>query len=117
MVHANQFGATRKGAVKAAALLGEARSADEYLRSIAERRLRVFAPITYRQFRSVPLEQPADTFRHEGLALEMALHEATERRALEGDLAEGEAAWRQAEEIAAIADALPDDPLTRLKGA
>jgi hypothetical protein len=117
MVHANQFGATRRGAVKAAALLGEAGSADEYLRSIAERRLRVFAPITFRQFRLGPRGQPADTFRHEGIALEMALHEATERRALEGDLAALEAAWRDAEEIAAIADALPDDPLPRLKGA
>lgn len=55
--------------------------------------------------------------RPEALALEMALHEETERRALEGELAALEAAWREAEEIAAIADALPDDPLDRLKGA
>jgi hypothetical protein len=40
------------------------------------------------------------------LALEMALHEETERRALEGKLAALEDAWRDAEEIAAIADAL-----------
>ncbi len=40
------------------------------------------------------------------LALEMALHEDTERRALEGELAILEAAWREAEEIAAIADNL-----------
>lgn len=40
------------------------------------------------------------------LALEMALHEEQERRALEGELAALEAAWREAEEIAAIADAL-----------
>jgi hypothetical protein len=38
------------------------------------------------------------------LALEMALHEDTERRAMEGELAILEAAWREAEEIAAIAD-------------
>ncbi|HEX8272352.1 MAG TPA: hypothetical protein VF615_06840 [Longimicrobiaceae bacterium] len=54
--------------------------------------------------------------RPESLALEMALHEETERRALEGELAALEAAWREAEEIAAIADALPDDPLGRLRG-
>jgi hypothetical protein len=42
------------------------------------------------------------------LALEMALHDESERRAMEGDLAELQAAWREAEEIAAIADALPD---------
>ena len=40
------------------------------------------------------------------LALEMAAHEEQERRALEGELAELEAAWREAEEIAAIADDL-----------
>ena len=40
------------------------------------------------------------------LALEMAAHEETERRALEGELALLEQAWRDAEEIAAIADSL-----------
>jgi hypothetical protein len=40
------------------------------------------------------------------LALEMAAHEETETRALEGELAQLEAAWREAEEIAAIADSL-----------
>jgi hypothetical protein len=40
------------------------------------------------------------------LALEMAAHEEQERRALEGELRELEAAWQQAEEIAAIADDL-----------
>jgi hypothetical protein len=40
------------------------------------------------------------------LALEMALHEETERRALAGELAELERAWRDAEEIAGISDNL-----------
>ena len=40
------------------------------------------------------------------LALEMAAHEEVERRAIEGELAALEAAWREAEEIAAIADRL-----------
>lgn len=40
------------------------------------------------------------------LALEMALHEEQERRALEGELRTLEAVWRQAEEIAAISDSL-----------
>ena len=40
------------------------------------------------------------------LALEMALHEEQERRAMEGELRTLEAAWREAEEIAAIADGL-----------
>jgi hypothetical protein len=44
--------------------------------------------------------------RTDALALEMALHEDSERRALEGELAALEAAWREAEEIAGIADSL-----------
>jgi hypothetical protein len=40
------------------------------------------------------------------LALEMAANEDAERRALEGELAALESAWRGAEEIAAIADRL-----------
>jgi hypothetical protein len=40
------------------------------------------------------------------LALEMALHEEAERRAIEGELALLEEAWREAEEIAAISDNL-----------
>ena len=40
------------------------------------------------------------------LALEMALHEEQERRALEGELWVLEQAWKEAEEIAAIADDL-----------
>jgi hypothetical protein len=55
------------------------------------------------------------------LALEMTLHEADERRALEGELAELEERWREAEEIAAIADDLLAPPavidrLSRLRG-
>jgi hypothetical protein len=41
------------------------------------------------------------------LALEMAANEDAERMALEGELAELEETWREAESIAAIADALP----------
>ena len=40
------------------------------------------------------------------LALEMALHEERERRALQGELKTLEAVWKQAEEIAAISDGL-----------
>lgn len=54
------------------------------------------------------------------LALEMASHEESERRALEGELHLLEAAWRDAEEIAQISDDmfLPesiDEDLARLK--
>ena len=49
------------------------------------------------------------------LALEMAAHEEQERRALESELKELEAAWREAEEIAAIADDLLIAPEVRTK--
>lgn len=54
------------------------------------------------------------------LALEMALHEESERRAMHGELAELERAWQSAEEIAAISDSLlvspgVNDTLARIK--
>ncbi|HEX7977826.1 MAG TPA: hypothetical protein VF461_04445 [Gemmatimonadaceae bacterium] len=56
------------------------------------------------------------------LALEMATHEESERRALEGELYLLEEAWKQAEEVAAIADdmflpASVDQDLARLRAA
>jgi hypothetical protein len=53
----------------------------------------------------------------ERLALEMAVHEESERRAFEGELRSLETAWREAEEIAAIADGLltPQSVKTRLE--
>jgi hypothetical protein len=51
------------------------------------------------------------------LALEMALHEEAERRAMEEELTALRSAWEEAELIATIADALPDDPLDRLARA
>jgi hypothetical protein len=44
------------------------------------------------------------------LAVEMAAHEEQERRAMEGELRQLEDQWREAEEIAAIADALTLPP-------
>lgn len=62
-----------------------------------------------------PLPVPGKSMeRVDALALEMALHEEAEKEALRGELASLEAAWREAEEIAGIADALPDDPLDGL---
>ncbi|MBB4636822.1 hypothetical protein [Longimicrobium terrae] len=52
---------------------------------------------------SLAYEQPP-----ERLAFEMALNEESERRAMDGELAALEAMWREAEQIADIADRLPD---------
>ena len=58
--------------------------------------------------------------RQHRLALEMALHEEAERRAAQGELAELERAWKDAEEIAGIADSLllpdnVDETMARLR--
>ena len=103
-VHLNAQGADRRRVDEALTLLGDAGSAERYLRRLAaegralggERRPRGGSP---------PSLGPTPR-----LALEMALHEEQERRALQGELAVLEAAWREAEEIAAIADRLALDP-------
>jgi hypothetical protein len=53
------------------------------------------------------------------LAMEMVPHEETERAALEGGLASLATAWREAEEVAVIADnlLLPERILRRIRGA
>jgi hypothetical protein len=97
MVHVNNSGARREQIAGAMDLLAAEGNATGYLQRVAGRREPLMDP-----------ELPAPLRRARSLALEMALHEEMERRALHGDLAMLEAMWRQAEEVAAIADALPD---------
>jgi hypothetical protein len=97
MVHLNERGARRRGLQLAVERLSAAGSPDAYLRDAAEQKRLLLPGHSVHE-------------RAEGLALEMALHEETERRALHGELAMLEAMWREAEEIAAIADRLPDLP-------
>jgi hypothetical protein len=49
------------------------------------------------------------------LAFEMALHEEAERRAMDGELAALEAAWRDAEELARISDSLLEPEVVQQK--
>jgi len=132
MVDANSTGASRGNVARAVGLLSREGSAEAYLRSVTAgepalplhrvphfgRRNGWRRAAGRLRGEVIPLELQPARFRlprPASLALEMALHEETERRALEGELAALEAAWREAEEIAAIADALPHDPLDRLK--
>jgi hypothetical protein len=97
----NRDGASRREVQAAVEVLAEAPSAEAYIRTIASNRGMLGGPRTQGTKKLTPT----------GLrALEMALHEEQERRAMDGELAALEAMWRQAEEIAAIADALPDVP-------
>ena len=105
---------TRRTAGEGAAIvrlsrIGGARGARYSLRQIAGTfRGEILPVVKYRDpFFAEPRPQLSRTA---ALALEMALQEDVERRALEGELAALEAAWREAEEIARIADALPGDP-------
>ena len=101
MVTVNQKGASRDRVGDAVRLIEHARSADEYLRQAAARG----GVLGKREGMEKQQLTPVGA-----LALEMALHDEAERRALQGELAALEAAWQQAEEIASIADALPDVP-------
>ncbi|HST61279.1 MAG TPA: hypothetical protein VLK84_21425 [Longimicrobium sp.] len=93
MVVANAAGASPALVQQAVKVLAREQSPAEYVRRAAGERLGLGA---HRKTRA------------RKLALEMALHEETERKALEGELAGLKEMWRQAEGIAAIADALPD---------
>ena len=59
---------------------------------------------------NVQTESLKNIRRPRRLALEMLVHEDSERRWLAGDLLDLEAEWRRANEIAAIADSLLRDP-------
>ena len=101
MVTVNKKGASRDRVGDAVRLIEHARSADEYLRQAAARG----GVLGKREGMEKQQLTPVGA-----LALEMALHDESERRAMQGELGALEAAWRQAEEIAEIADSLPDVP-------
>jgi hypothetical protein len=88
----NTFGGTRAQLDSAVDLLAGVKDANEYFGQVVT---------NYRSGLENGLDALPVTVR---LALEMAAHEESERRAMEGELAELAEAWRQAEEIAAIAD-------------
>jgi hypothetical protein len=93
---ANRFGASRRTLRAATAELERAPSAARYFATAEQRRAREGWA------HSALWDMPAPM----RLAMEMASHEGAERRAMEGDLAELETRWREAEEIAAVADRL-----------
>ena len=100
MVELNVAGADARHVATATRLLTQYGSAEMFLRHAAADGLRLDDPALD------PLTRNARM-----LAVEMAVHEELERAALQGELAELEAAWREAEEIAGIADALTDEEL------
>ena len=104
MVHLNEKGASHKRLTSAVELLGSAGTAEDFLRRTAGEGRTLAAR----------KDMPGRALVPEGaLALEMALHEESERRALHGELTLLESAWREAEEIAVIADRLAGESALR----
>jgi len=99
--HINSGGARRSTVRDAVSLLGTVGSVDRCF-EVAARQDRDNGPPTFGH--SALAGSIAALPKSLRLALEMAAHEDSERRALEGELAELETAWRDAEEIAKIAD-------------
>ncbi|HEU4885780.1 MAG TPA: hypothetical protein VFT45_26325 [Longimicrobium sp.] len=97
MVELNAAGARHDRVSAAVTLLAKSGSADEFLRRAAADRAPLVDRSLDRRARSAGM-----------LAVEMAVHDELERDALDGELSALEAAWRDAEEIAGIADRLPD---------
>ena len=113
--HVNRFGGNKRHVSDAVRQIEEASTAEQFVDDTFEagRSLELYTP------RSAEPNSTTGLFaipKPQRLALEMALHEEAERRALEGELAELEKAWRDAEEIAGIADNLtvPDTVSTAL---
>jgi hypothetical protein len=115
MPHVNRYGGQRDTVERAVGLLDENGGADGYFERLAR-----YAP----EATDVPAKRSGKRRPRQAgwtgaytsglfgltapdrLALEMALHEEAELRALRGELSELERAWREADEIAAIADGL-----------
>jgi hypothetical protein len=89
----NRYGGTRPEVQAAVSELERVLHPERYFAHVA----------TERRLANTPLPKLPGIVR---LAIEMAAHEESERRALEGELAELERAWQDAEEIAAISDSL-----------
>jgi hypothetical protein len=98
---ANRFGGSRAEVATAVQRIEDAGSSEALLRTLAVKRT------AQRFFFESPNAAPTNLTNYaapDRLALEMALHEEAERRALEGELTQLEEAWRDAEEIAQISD-------------
>lgn len=105
----NRYGGGRRDVARAVEQIEREGDSLKFLRAFANEAAALTAPIRQQRRRSRRSQFQHGLFglpKEQRLALEMALHEETERRALEGELAELEQAWRDAEEVAGIADNL-----------
>ncbi len=98
----NEYGGTDTQVRRAVTMIEEARAPERLFANVAAERGALIADRIFDTDATAVKNLDANL----RLALEMAAHEESERRALEGELAILEEAWREAEEIASIADRL-----------
>ena len=114
MAHANRRGGAAWAVRKAVARIEDAGHPEAFLPKAAEAALRDLRQSKKREWSPKKIEKMGKPLPGSlaglkvdmRLAIEMATHEQAEREALEGELKELEARWREAEEIARIADNL-----------
>lgn len=104
--HANTTGATRRKIHEAVRVIEASSNVHQLVYKAAETQTR------WSTSGSNPITGLPAQLR---LAMEMVLHEEDERSALEGELAALEQRWREAEEVAAIADSLLVSPATEAR--
>jgi hypothetical protein len=110
----NRFGGSKRAVAEAVREIEAVGSAEGYLSRLSEFSSSYTIPAREREKRWWKEGGSTDALKnglfglpgHHRLALEMALHEDAERRAMQGELDELERAWKEAEEIAAISDNL-----------
>jgi hypothetical protein len=111
MPKVNRYGGTKQTVGEAVTAIENTHGSEGYIESLA-RGGHVTTRAPARRVRRLSLLHTMPDYGLFGLtpvqrlAFEMALHEEAERRAMEGELTELERAWRDAEEIAGIADDL-----------
>ena len=103
LARANWLGGAGRIVQNAVDQIDEIGDADGFLQKTAERFSRFHGRRMMAKYRRVGAMSLLPVER---LALEMAVNEEAERRALEGELAKLADEWKEAEEIAAIADNL-----------
>jgi hypothetical protein len=101
LARANWLGGAGRLVQSAVSQIDEIGDADGFLHKTAARFSRFHGRRMMAKYRRVGAMSLMPVER---LALEMAVHEEAERRALEGELAKLADEWKEAEEIAAIAD-------------
>ena len=103
LARANWLGGASALVQRAVSAIDESGDADSFLHKTASRFSRFHGRRLMASYRRIGAMSLIPVER---LALEMAVHEEAERRALDGELSRLAEEWKEAEEVAAIADNL-----------